>query len=40
MSKIGEIISQAEAEEMMRHGDRDLDGKISFSEFIDLLRYS
>ncbi|CAF4430428.1 unnamed protein product [Rotaria sp. Silwood2] len=40
MQSIGENISEAEAEEMMRYADRDLSGKISFAEFIEIIRHS
>ncbi|CAF0812645.1 unnamed protein product [Rotaria sp. Silwood1] len=40
MQSIGENISEADAQEMIRHADRDLSGKINFAEFIEMIRYS
>ncbi|CAF1110009.1 unnamed protein product [Rotaria sordida] len=40
MQNIGENISEIEAQEMIHHANRDLSGKISFAEFIEMIRYS
>ena len=39
MQDLGENISEIEAEQMMQEADRDLDGKISFGEFFDMIQY-
>jgi Ca2+-binding EF-hand superfamily protein len=39
MHTLGENPTENEVNEMMREADRDLDGKISFSEFIEMIRY-
>lgn len=39
MQSLGENLTKHEVEEMMREADRDLDGKITFAEFIEMIRY-
>ncbi len=39
MRRLGENLTKAEVKEMMRVADRDLDGKINFAEFIEMVRY-
>ncbi len=39
MRRLGENLTKAEVKEMMRLADRDLDGKINFAEFIEMIRY-
>ncbi len=40
MQRLGENLTKADIKEMMREADRDLDGKISLPEFIEMIRYS
>ena len=39
MQNLGENLSKNEIEEMMREADRDLSGRISFAEFIEMIQY-
>jgi Ca2+-binding EF-hand superfamily protein len=39
MQSFGENLTENEVSEMMREADRDLDGKISFAEFVEMIRY-
>jgi hypothetical protein len=38
MQNLGENLTKNDVEEMMREADRDLDGRISFAEFIEMIR--
>jgi Ca2+-binding EF-hand superfamily protein len=40
MDRLGENLTKVEVKEMFREADRDLDGKISFAEFVEMVRYS
>ncbi|CAF3108261.1 unnamed protein product [Rotaria socialis] len=40
MQSLDENITEADAQEMMRQADRSLSGKLSFAEFIDMIRYA
>ncbi len=40
MQRLGENLTKVEVKEMLREADRDLDGKISFGEFVEMIRYS
>lgn len=40
MTRLGEHLSKSEVKEMFAEANRNLDDKISFSEFIEMLRYS
>ena len=40
MTRLGENLTKTEVKEMFTEADRDLDGKISFPEFVEMLRYS
>ncbi|UJR25235.1 hypothetical protein I4U23_006587 [Adineta vaga] len=39
MNNLGENLSKTEVEQMMQEADKDLDGKITFAEFIEMIRY-
>jgi Ca2+-binding EF-hand superfamily protein len=40
MHRMGENLTKVEVKEMFREADRDLDGKINFGEFVEMIRYS
>jgi Ca2+-binding EF-hand superfamily protein len=40
MQRLGENISKTDVQEMMREADRDLDGKISITEFVEMIRHN
>lgn len=39
MRSIGENITDDEAQEMMRVADNNFNGKLSFVEFVEMIRY-
>ena len=40
MKTLDDSLSQADIEQMFHEADRDLDGKIGFGEFIEMILYS
>jgi Ca2+-binding EF-hand superfamily protein len=40
MHRLGENLTKVEVKEMLREADKDLNGKINFVEFVEMIRYS